>query len=421
MLSLPVPHPPVPRSRSRWRRPLIATLVVAVALWLALLSGEPAVPARPRPAASDVESGRAAVAQLRAAQGLPAATLTLDGRTLTGLAALASDATGYRHLDARIEGDHVAIALSVPVAFGQWVDLQLAVGASRKGFPPLDIRVGRVPLPPWLSRQAAELGRWWLRRRGADLPPLDRLVRGLAISPALARVDVALPGESRLVEDALETGGLAPNPERTAAIYCGLVAAQARVPELDFAAHVRRAFAGGDGTPERNRAAFAALAILTAPERVGEVVPAAAAAAARRCPAFAGPAPQLQGREDLAKHWAMSATIGATLGAGAASAIGEWKELADSMGGGSGFSFIDLAADRAGLNAARPAVAPETAAAAAASLAVIDAERLLPASVKAQAEGMTEAQFRARYGALDAERYAAAVREIDRLLAASAQ
>lgn len=420
MLSLPlsVRAAPSDRSRARWPRRLFVAVLLLAALWLALFTDTPAVPARARPAAGDVEAGRAAVAQLRAAQGLPTAALTLDQRTLSGLVALASDATGYRHLDARIAGDHVAVALSLPAPFGQWLDLRVDVAPSPGGFPPFDMRVGHVPLPRWAGRQVAELGRWWLRRRGADLPPLDALVRGLALTPATARVELALPGQSRLVEDALETGGLAPNPELTAAIYCGLVAAQARTPSTDFADHVRRAFAGGDGSPERNRAAFAALAILTAPDRVSEVVP-AAAATAQRCPAFAGSLPQLQGREDLAKHWALSATIGATLGPGAARAIGEWKELADSMGGGSGFSFIDLAADRAGLHAARAAVAPETSVATAQRLATIDADRLLPPAVKAQAEGMTEAEFRARYGALDAQRYAAVVRDIDRMLAAA--
>lgn len=423
MLSLPLPLPAKTpsRPRSRWpRRLTIAALLLALA-WLALFRLSPSVPARARPAAADVDAGRAAIAQLRAAQGRPEATLVVDQRTLAGLAALASDATGYRHLEARIEGDRIAVALSVPLGLGQWLDLRAQLGSTDRGFPPVKLRIGRVPLPDWAGRQAAELGRWWLRRKGTALPPLDALVRSLSVTPTLATLSVALPGEGRLIEDALESGGFAPNPELTARIYCALAAAQGRAPTDDFAAQVRRAFAGAEGSPERNRAAFAALAIVTAPDRVSEVVPAAAAAASTRCAAFPAPLPRLQGREDLAKHWALSATIGATLGPGAARAIGEWKELSDSLAGGSGFSFVDLAADRAGLRAARAAVAPDTAASAAAQLAAIPADRLLPPAVTAQAEGMSEAEFRARYGALDAKRYAAAVREIDRMLDASDQ
>jgi hypothetical protein len=139
----------------------------------------------------------------------------------------------------------------------------------------------------------------------------------------------------------------------------------------------------------------------------------------RRCPAFPGPGPLLQGREDLAKHWSVSALLGATLGAGATRAIGEWKELSDSLDGGTGFSFVDLSADRAGLRTARAAVASATAAATVRRLAGIDNDHLLPPAVTRQAEGMTQAQFHARYGTLDAARYAAAVRDIDRLLDAA--
>lgn len=421
MLSLPLPLSADTPSRPRWPRRLVVAVLLFGMLWLALLRLSPSVPARARPAAEDVAAGRAAVAQLRAAQGQPAATLLIDQRTLSGLAALASDATGYRHLDARLAGDRIAVALSVPVGLGQWLDLRASLAGSEQGFPPMDLQIGRVPLPRWAGRQVAELGRWWLRRKGTALPPLDTVVRRLTVSPAQASLSLALPGEGRLIEDALESGGFAPNPELAARIYCGLAAAQQRAPTDDFAIHVRRAFAGGAGDPERNRAAFAALAIVTAPDRVGEVVPAAAAAAAKACAPFPAPVLKLQGREDLAKHWSVSATIGATLGQGAARAIGEWKELSDSLAGGSGFSFVDLAADRAGLRAARRAIAPETAAAAAAHLASIDADRLLPPAVTGQAEGMTEAEFRARYGALDAKRYAAAVREIDRILDAAGQ
>ncbi len=398
--------------------PFIVALAVLAGLWIALFRDSPGVAARARPDASDVLAGRAAVAQVRAAQGQPRATLVFDQRTLSGLAALASDATGYRHLDARLADGGLALALSVPMPLRQWLDLRVDVAGSPTGFPPLAIRIGHVPLPLWAGRPAAEAARWWLARRGTALPPLDQLVQQLAVSPTAATLTVAMPGERRLIEDALQQAGFAPDPARTATIHCELVAAQARAPTRDFAVHVRRAFATADSDPARSRAAFAALALLAAPEKGDELAP-AAAAAVRRCPALPGPGPVLQGREDLAKHWAISALLGATLGADATRAIGEWKELSDSLAGGSGFSFVDLSADRAGLRTARAAVAPDTAAATVRRLAAIDQDRLLPPAVTRQAEGMTRAQFNARYGTLDATRYAAAVAAIDRLLAAA--
>lgn len=55
----------------------------------------------------------------------------------------------------------------------------------------------------------------------------------------------------------------------------------------------------------------------------------------------------LAGRHDLAQHFVVSATLAAWSGEPVADAIGLYKELDDARHG-SGFSFIDLAADRAG-------------------------------------------------------------------------
>jgi len=57
----------------------------------------------------------------------------------------------------------------------------------------------------------------------------------------------------------------------------------------------------------------------------------------------------LAGRNDLVRHFAVSAGLQVLAVSKESFAIGEFKELLDSDKGGSGFSFIDLAADRAGL------------------------------------------------------------------------
>jgi hypothetical protein len=62
--------------------------------------------------------------------------------------------------------------------------------------------------------------------------------------------------------------------------------------------------------------------------------------------------PTMRGRRDLSQHFLMSALLTMSTNAEAAQAAGLMKELADA-GGGSGFSFADLAADRAGSRFAR--------------------------------------------------------------------
>ena len=57
----------------------------------------------------------------------------------------------------------------------------------------------------------------------------------------------------------------------------------------------------------------------------------------------------LAGRRDLLQQFIVSAGLRVLAENGVPMAIGEFKELLDSRSGGSGFSFVDLAADRAGL------------------------------------------------------------------------
>ena len=59
--------------------------------------------------------------------------------------------------------------------------------------------------------------------------------------------------------------------------------------------------------------------------------------------------PTMRGRQDLARHFAVCCALTAQVGPHAAETIGITKELSDSRGG-SGFSFIDLSADMAGVS-----------------------------------------------------------------------
>ena len=63
----------------------------------------------------------------------------------------------------------------------------------------------------------------------------------------------------------------------------------------------------------------------------------------------------LLGREDLAKHFLLSAALTLSGGGDLANVMGVYKEYGDSKGG-SGFSFADLAADRAGMKFAEIAI-----------------------------------------------------------------
>jgi hypothetical protein len=65
----------------------------------------------------------------------------------------------------------------------------------------------------------------------------------------------------------------------------------------------------------------------------------------------------LGGRQDLRLHFIVSAGIKVISDSGVSFAAGEFKELLDALSEGSGFSFADLAADRAGTHFAKRAAA----------------------------------------------------------------
>ena len=79
---------------------------------------------------------------------------------------------------------------------------------------------------------------------------------------------------------------------------------------------------------------------------------------ARDWPRAASRGLTMAGRGDLAQHFTVSAAVSAAAGAALADFIGLYKEIDDARRG-SGFSFADLAADRAGTRLGQLATATE--------------------------------------------------------------
>ncbi|RDE18097.1 hypothetical protein DV711_18430 [Motiliproteus coralliicola] len=127
----------------------------------------------------------------------------------------------------------------------------------------------------------------------------------------------------------------------------------------------------------------------------------------------------LRGRIDLRQHFVYSAAIQVLADAGSSYAIGEFKELLDSVAGGSGFSFADLAADRAGtLFAMRVSRDPQQAAELLTRLDQPLRESDLMISIDRLPEGLTEAEFQQRYGDINSEAYRRMTEQIDQRLLA---
>ena len=123
-------------------------------------------------------------------------------------------------------------------------------------------------------------------------------------------------------------------------------------------------------------------------------------------------------RIDLAQHFIASAAITASMNDQVAQAVGEDKELSDAQGG-SGFSFIDLAADKAGTRFGEMATSsPENARKLQQTMSTItDYHDFMPDPTDLP-EHMDDAEFKQRYQSVDSAVYQALSKQIDARIAA---
>lgn len=171
---------------------------------------------------------------------------------------------------------------------------------------------------------------------------------------------------------------------------------------------------GAGGQVERHRAALVALGVALGHERLARLAgldengPLIAQAAALRA------GTTVRGREDWARHYTLSAALAVVQSPFASDAGGLIKEELDALTRGTGFSFGDLAADRAGVRFARAATASEESARAlsdrlAAGFVLDD---YFP-QVEGLSENLTPEQFRRDFGGVGSPRYREALADIE--------
>ncbi|HXG51241.1 MAG TPA: hypothetical protein VNN77_07550 [candidate division Zixibacteria bacterium] len=293
---------------------------------------------------------------------------------------------------------------------GRFVNIR-AVLTGDGGPPVFDrLRVGRLPVPVWLANRllARVLAEFGITRdvvRGIDIGG-DRLVVSYSWQPHLPDKlrSALLSGEEqrrlRAYQDRLAELTRASPPRPVAAV-------DLLVPLFQLAHERSRA---AEPIAE-NRAALLVLAMYANDRPLQEIAP-----AARR---WRRPVPRevrLAGRADLAKHFLVSGALAASAGTPLADAVGLYKELGDSRGG-SGFSFYDLAADRAGARFGERAADSATARALQRRLSAGVLEGDLMPEAGDLPEFLPEAEFKRRFGGVGDPRYETMMAEIERRIA----
>lgn len=427
-----------------------AVLLPATAWWLAAqaLQSQPiAAPGAPL-AISDLNAARRLIrrdALREAFQGQPL-TLSL---TASQAQALVQD-MGSRVLHApstlTLSNQQADLALSLPLQqtplralhpLGEWLNVRARFSAPPSGPPVLQaVQVGELSIPPalalWVGRHLAR------SQGGAELVALGlSAIDTVELSPTRVSATVRWRPELSAQASAL----LVP-PEMVEALsrahqqLATLLAQPAPgdrhgrprwdrpvsevLPALMGAAQQRSlALALTASAPSLqeeaardNRAALLVLGLYVNRVSLATLVP-----AARNWAALPARALTLQGREDWAQHYLTSAAMATDLGGRLSDLIGMYKELLDAapQGQGSGFSFNDLAADKAGVRLGRLAMHdPLTLQT---RLASLQADTDLLPDVRDLPEFLTEAQLHQRYGGIDAPAYQALMQDIDRRIA----
>ncbi len=173
---------------------------------------------------------------------------------------------------------------------------------------------------------------------------------------------------------------------------------------------------GADDVARENRAALLALGIFLGDGHIEPLVGSIRTGKLERCnngPDYV----VLANRQDLRLHFVISAVLKVISDSGMSHAVGEFKELLDA-GGGSGFSFDDLAADMAGVKLAETLLdnSGEGQRALAALAATADEHIFFP-SIEGLPAGLSKEQFESDYGNLHDPRYQSMVAEIEHRLA----
>jgi hypothetical protein len=288
--------------------------------------------------------------------------------------------------------------------FGRYVNVDAALRETGT-LPRFDhLRIGGLRVP-------ATVADYLLREGLRRMVTTDRgelaadIVKGASVAEGRLTVTYVWSSE---IEERVRAALLSPADQaRLRAYHVRLVETVAKAPnKLSLAALMPPLFqtvlergARGDVAAE-NRAAIVVLTFYANGTGLAAIVPAAA-----QWPQAARRTVTLAGRDDFPKHFLISAAIAAEAGSPLADAVGLYKEVDDSRGG-SGFSFNDIGADRAGTRFGEIASqSPERARKLAQSLASGVTESDFMPDVADLPEFMPEAEFKRRYGGIGGQGY----------------
>lgn len=303
---------------------------------------------------------------------------------------------------------------SVPVqgrGFGDWLNIEAGLQQTA-GLPVFEqLRIGRVPVPAFIADFAVR--RLLIHLKADDeVAVAGEMIRSVRFEANNVQMLYHWrPQAAKDMISALMPKGdhtrLKAYSDRMAALAASLDPTQpvslAKLLPPMFALAQQRSV-NGDAAAE-NRTAILVLAFFANHLGLYRIAPEA--------DAWQSPPPRtvlLAGREDTPLHFLVSAVIASRAGSPLSNAIGLFKEVDDSRGG-SGFSFNDLAADRAGTRFGELAIASPDKLQRLIAAGVTEAD-FMPHAADLP-ENMPEAEFRLRFGGIGAPAYNQVLADIE--------
>ena len=280
-----------------------------------------------------------------------------------------------------------------------------------------DLRVGRLLIPGLVAD-------WFMIRAMVQFLGKDAVDAAMQsvkkIDLRQGQLTVAYQWPSN-PEQALRSAALSPDDqerlrayqERLTLIGNSTKAKKTSLAELLVALFELAEVRSQQGSPvAENRAAILVLALYVNGKPLGIILP-----AADDWPRPMRGTVTLNGRDDLSKHFIISAALAAKAGGPLADAVGPYKEIEDARSG-SGFSFDDIAADRAGTRFGEYAANPALAQKLQRQLSMGIGEKDIMPATDDLPESLPEKEFLKRFGGIGAPPYKKMMADIERRIAA---
>ena len=332
-----------------------------------------------------------------------------------------------------IEPRNVSVAVSAPLPPALRLDRFLNITISgdvfaehgKLGITTRSLRIGKIQVPPSLLAMGGPsiLNEAWHNKHTR---PFLTSMKDIQLADGSATVTYGhMDVSAGFVRDALvDLGGMQDMGPATAAHVQRLIErAEAGELQSNFGSYMQSAFEfarersmRGDPVQE-NRAAILALGYLVGHYRiktfVGPEIPSPPSVMRSQIAKM-----NLRGRNDWVRHFTVSAALAVLANVATSDAVGLLKEELDADGG-SGFSFPDLLADRAGTTFAQRATANRESALAMQKRVAsgFDVDAHFPTAADLP-EGLTDAQLNSQFGGVGGQRYQEVVDEIERRIAA---